>query len=906
MNKILPRLLLLFFLPVILFSVTSSYLFEWLWLSELGYNRLFWTVRGAQLILTLTAFLVSAVYLVFNLRRLSGELKHVNFQGTPLQNFNLNLTLERHQKQLTLFFTMVGLGIAFLFAVGFYISWDDSLRFIWNVPYGETDPVFGKDIGFYLFQLPFWKLIQVSLTLLSGVTLVALVLIYLFTGLLDSGPDGFHASDRITTHIRLNGALFTGFLAWGFWLARYQLLLKPDGIVFGAGYTDMAIQYPTLLILLGGTALLALLLVLPIRIPLRKWVPLITIALVIVLAGGRVILPQMVQSFRVDPNELELEAPYLTNNIEMTRLAFGLDKVREIDYSARDTLRADDVRRNRDAIENIRLWDPRLLIQTYRQLQEIRSYYEFYQVDNDRYTIDGETVQVMLSAREIARTLPSQSDTWVNRHLQYTHGFGLVMNSVAEANQQGQPRFLLQDIPPVTDSPDLQVDQPAIYYGESNDGYYIVNTDVPELHYPSGDQNAYTHYDGTGGIEVRNLFRRLLFSWELGDINILLSDYIRDDSRLQIYRSVQERIRRITPFLTLDSDPYLVMNDGRLFWIQDAYTTSRHFPYAQPLRGVNYIRNSVKVVVDAYNGDVTFYKMEVDDPILDVYDAIFPDLFQPLSELPAGMEQNFRYPQELFELQLETYNRYHMTTPQIFYNQEDLWTRPNETYAGREQLMEPYYVLARLPGEEQLEFMLISPTTPENRDNMIGWMAAKSDPGSYGELLVYRLPKDRLIYGPSQIEARIDQDPEISRQIALWDQRGSRVIRGNLMVIPLENAFLYVEPVFLIAETNNIPQLQRVIVSVGESISMQPTIEEAILDIFGQQAELNEILPGIPPTTAPVAGEPALLDPDLLDRQRQIRNQWQSVQRALEAGSWIDLGEALDELGEQIDSMEAP
>ncbi|MEX0593623.1 MAG: UPF0182 family protein [Balneolaceae bacterium] len=906
MNNILPRILLLIFLPVILFSVTSSYLFEWLWLSELGYSRLFWTVRGAQLSLTLAAFIVSALYLVLNLRRLAGELKNVNFQGTPFQNFNLNLALERHQKQLTLFFTFLGLAIAFLFAIGFYISWDDSLRFIWNVPYGETDPVFGKDIGFYLFQLPFWKLIQVSLTLLSGVTLVTLVLIYLFTGLLDSGPDGFRASDRITSHIRLNGGLFTALLAWGFWLARYQLLLKPDGIVFGAGYTDMTIQYPTLLILVAGTMLLSLLLVLPLRIPLRRWIPLITIGLVIVLAGGRVVLPQMIQSFRVEPNELELESPYLTNNIEMTRLAFGLDQVREIDYSARDTLRADDVRRNRDAIDNIRLWDPRLLIQTYRQLQEIRSYYEFYQVDNDRYTIDGETVQVMLSAREIAHTLPSQSDTWVNRHLQYTHGFGLVMNSVTEANQQGQPHFLLQDIPPVADSPDLQVEQPAIYYGESNQGYYIVNSDVPELHYPSGDDNAYIHYDGTGGIEVRNLFRRLLFSWELGDINILLSDYIQDDSRLQIYRSVQERIRRITPFLTLDSDPYLVMNDGRLYWIQDAYTTSRHFPYAQPKRGVNYIRNSVKIVVDAYHGDVTYYKMEIDDPILDVYDSIFPNLFRPLSELPDGMVENFRYPQELFEIQLETYNRYHMTAPQIFYNQEDLWTRPNETYAGREQLMEPYYVLARLPGEENLEFLLISPATPENRDNMIGWMAAKSDPESYGDLLVYRLPKDRLIYGPSQIEARIDQDPEISRQIALWDQRGSRVIRGNLMVIPLENAFLYVEPVFLIAETNNIPQLQRVIVSVGESISMQPTIEEAILDIFGQQAQLNDFLPGPVSNLSPTVGEPTMVDPDLLNRQQQVREQWQEVQRALESGRWIDLGEALQELGDQIENLEEP
>ncbi len=351
---------------------------------------------------------------------------------------------------------------------------------------------------------------------------------------------------------------------------------------------------------------------------------------------------------------------------------------------------------NQDAVDNIRLWDPRLLIQTYKQLQEIRSYYEFYSVDNDRYMIDGQNTQVMLSAREIARTLPSQSDTWENRHLAYTHGYGLTMSPVTEITRQGEPVLVIRDLPPIYNYPELRVDNPAIYYGESSSGYYIVNSGVEELHYPEGDENVYTHYSGQGGIQFSSLFRKLLFAWELGDINILLSDYILDDSRLQIWRSVQERVRKITPFLELDSDPYLVKRSGKLYWVQDAYTTSSYFPYSESYQGVNYIRNSVKVVIDAYEGTVDYYMVDENDPILNVYASIFPDLFKPFSEIPDGINNHLRYPQDLFEIQIELFNRYHMTEPRVFYNQEDLWTRPNEKYGGQQILMDPYYVLARL------------------------------------------------------------------------------------------------------------------------------------------------------------------------------------------------------------------
>jgi len=903
MSSRILRTALIIIIPLILLSISSSWIMEWLWLSELGYSQIFWTLRITQVSLITIAFIVIGSYLVPNFRYLADQLKQVSFTGTPLQGVDFDVHSPLQQKRIKQFFTLGALVITLMFAFGFYIRWDESLQFIWSTAYGEVDPLFGRDIGFYLFQLPFLELLQTSLLVLTFLTTALLAIVYLFTGLLGMQPgQGFTASKPVMNHLKLNGGLWLLLLAWGFYLDRYGLLFREGGIVFGATYTDVAVELPALWILMIVTFLLALMVFASRWMNFGKLFPAFGIFAVLVFAGGKIVLPGFVQSFSVNPNELELETPYLENNINMTRMAFGVDNVREVEYQADDTLTIRDIRNNQDAVDNIRLWDPRLLIQTYKQLQEIRSYYEFYNVDNDRYTIDGRKTQVMLSAREIARTLPSQSDTWVNRKMQYTHGYGLTMSPVTETTRQGEPRLIVRDLPPVYSSPDLRIDNPAIYYGENSGGYYIVNTGVEELHYPAGDQNVYTHYSGQGGIQFSSFFRTLLFAWELGDINILLSDYIHNESRLQIWRSVQERIERITPFLRLDNDPYLVMNNGRLFWIQDAYTTSSHFPYSQRHRGVNYIRNSVKIIVDAYEGTVDYYMVDEEDPILNVYASIFPDLFKPTSELPEGMENHFRYPQDLFEIQMEIFNRYHMTRPQVFYNQEDLWTRPNEKYGGRQIRMEPYYVLARLPDEEELEFMLISPLTPENRDNMIAWLAAKSDPGSYGELVAYKLPKDRLIYGPAQIEARIDQDPEISRQIALWDQRGSRVIRGNLMVIPIENSFLYVEPVFLLADGVDIPQLQRVIVAIGDNIAMQPTIEGAMLELFGDMAGITA--PGI----AQIVADPELTEDEIAIRQdleseemERLRGLWNDMRSALQDGDWTRYGEILAEMEDLID-----
>ena len=772
------------------------------------------------------------------------------------------------------------------------------LRFIWNEPYGQVDPIFGRDIGFYLFHLPFWEMIQTSLTVLVFMTLVGLVVAYVLTGLLRYQPGhGLVARPSVLRQVRWNAALWLVLLAVGLYLDRYELLFRSSGIVFGAGYTDVHIELPAIWIMLVLVLLLAVAIAVGPRMKMRRWIPVGAATLAVVWILGRGIIPGMVSQFKVDPNELELETPYLENNIAMTRLAYGVDAVREVDYEADDTLTYADIENNRDAVDNIRLWDPRLLIQTYKQLQEIRLYYEFYSVDNDRYMVNGKPQQMMLAAREISPDLPTQSNTWVNRHLQFTHGYGLVMSPVTETNRQGEPILVIRDVPPVVEVPGLTVERPAIYYGGAGEGYYIVNTGTEELHYPAGDENVYNSYDGEGGIPISNWFRRLLFAWELSDMNILLSDYIHDESRLQIWRGVQDRIRKITPFLVLDRDPYLVVNDGKLYYIQDAYTTSANFPYSQPFERFNYIRNSVKVVVDAFDGHVTYYAVDESDPVLQVYQSIFPNVFRPLSELAPGLEHHFRYPQDLFEVQLEVYNRYHMTRPQVFYNNEDLWTRPFEKYGGQQLRMEPYYVLARLPGEEGLKFMLISPLTPENRDNMISWVAAKSDVEDYGELVVYKLPKQRLIYGPAQIEARIDQDPEISRQLALWDQRGSRVIRGNLMVIPIEDSFLYVEPVFLLAEGVDIPQLQRVIVAIGEKVVMEPTMDQAIEALFGTELE---------PSRQFFAEGVQAAQPDTVirrvtsDQLEEVRRIWRELQNAFEAGDWRRYGELMENLDEAV------
>jgi uncharacterized protein len=934
MNMRILKIALFILIPLILLMISSGWVMEWLWLRELGYSEVFRVLKSTQIMLFLGAFLISGLYMAVNFRYLSNQLDHSGLISMIIGQLNITIPPGSRQKWVRRTLTLFAVLIAFIFAIAIMVRWDDALRFVWTQPFGATDPIFGREISFYMFRLPLFSLMQGAVTALTFITTFLLALTYFATDLISFRPgEGARARPQVLTHLKVNASLWLLSLSASFYLARYELLYREDGVVFGAGYTHIAIELPALWIICILTALLSVLLILSIRIRLAKIMAGLAGLSILVLIIGRFMLPAAVQQFRVNPNELEMEQSYILNNIEMTRLAYGLDRVIEVDYPADDTLRVEDIRNNQRVIENIRLWDPRLLIQTYRQLQEIRPYYQFNTIGIDRYTIGGQTQQVMLAGRELAPRLPDGSNTWLNRHLQFTHGYGVAMSPVNRTNRQGEPILIARDLPPVT-HPDITITNPAIYYGKQSGGYYIVNTGTEELHYPAGDANVYHHYSGSGGIAISNWFRRLLFAWELGDINILLSDYIHEDSRLQIRRGVQERIESITPFLILDEDPYLVVFDGRLVWIQDAYTNSSKFPYSDPFGRINYIRNPVKIVVDAYEGSVDYYIVDDSDPIIRVYQEIFPNLFQSVDEAPAGLVNHFRFPVNLFEVQLEKYARYHMTDARVFYNDEDRWRRPFEQYGGSRILMEPYYVLGRLPTEvqtagsnpgeplqtslantssDELEFKLISPFTPEGRNNMIAWMAARSDPEHYGELVTYRLPKDRLVFGPAQIESRIDQDPEISRQLALWDQRGSRVIRGNLLVVPIENSFMYVEPVFLLADRDDIPQLQRVIVAAGDAISMQPTIQAAMIDLFGDEAdfldpefapvdipadeeliaEMDEEIPVQDPVTAITeAAQPGSAE------WNRVQSLWQDLRQSMIDGNWTRYGELLQELDE--------
>jgi uncharacterized membrane protein (UPF0182 family) len=601
----------------------------------------------------------------------------------------------------------------------------------------------------------------------------------------------------------------------------------------------------------------------------------------IILLAALEVVPWGVQRLFVEPNELELETPFLRNNIALTRLAYGLDKIDVRLHTGEAKNAAPFLRENQSTIDNIRIWDHRPLSQTFRQLQQIRTYYTFSDVDVDRYWINGDYRQVMLAARELATDTSGIGNSWVNRHLQYTHGYGLAMCLAAEKDDQGGPVFTVEDLPP-RGSPDLTVSRPEIYYGTDMTNYQIVPTRLKEFDYPQGDQNAYTNYTGHGGILLDSFWKKAVLAWHQFDMSIVLSSYLSPQSRIQLWRPVQQSVARLAPFLKLDRDPYLVIDQGRLFWIQDAYTVGDGFPYSEPTDdGFSYIRNSVKAVVDAYEGDVRFYVIDPQDPLLRAYRAALPTLFRPLEEMSAGLRQHLRYPRDLFEIQVEKFNTYHMTVPQVLYNREDVWVPPQDKFGGEIMQMEPYYVLMKLPGEDRLQFLLMTPVTPRNRDNMIAWIAARSDFPDYGQMLVYKLSKDNVVLGPLQIEATIDQDTTISRQLTLWDQRGSHVIRGNLLVIPIDQSFLYVEPVFLLAEGTNIPQLKRVIVGDGKRLAMEATLADALQVVFGHRSAAPEPAAEAEGPQTPISG---------------AREALQRADRALREGDWSAFGREWEQL----------
>lgn len=869
---------------LVLLMAGADLLARLFWFEALGFEAVFWRILLLKLGLFGAAALIVYLYAFANLAFLSRAVGRAQATpggppGAPWTAVNLPLSLPppARRRRLSAIAALAPAAVAGLVAAG---GWDTVLRWGWSQPFGRTDPVFGRDLGFYLFRLPGLELAQNMLTSAALAVLLVVAAAYRSAGLLDYRLGvGLQAPGPVRRHLAVSLDLFLLSWALGYLLDRYALLADSSGAVFGAGYTDVVVTRQALLGAAAATLLFAALLHGSLTTDRGRLLPFLVGGFLGAIAALLAALPLFTQAFLVEPNELALEAPYLERNIAFTREAYGLAHVAESAHDPSTGLDMAAVRANRATIDNIRLWDWQPLTQTFRQLQQIRTYYAFLNVDADRYRLGNDYRQVLLSARELAPDLPGTGGTWVNRRLQYTHGYGLVMAPAAAKTPDGRPVLIVEDLPPRS-PPDLPIREPAIYYGEEDTGYRIVATGIPEFDHPQGDENVYARYAGRGGVPIGSLFRRLIYAWHEFDLRILLSDYVAADSRIQFWRSVKDRVARIAPFLRLDRDPYLVVDQGRLFWIQDAYTTASGYPYAEPTpEGFSYIRNSVKVVVDAYHGDVAFYVVDPDDPVLRVYSTAFPGMFRPLAALPESLAAHLRYPQDLFKIQARVYAKYHMTVPQVFYNNEDLWATPQEKYGGETVAMEPYYVLIRLPGEERLEFLLMTPLTPARRDNMIAWMAARSDAPRYGELLVYRLPKERLILGPMQIEAMINQDTAISRQISLWDQHGSRVLRGNLLVIPIDRAFLYVEPVYLRAEDNDIPQLKRVIVGDGVRLAMEPTLEEALRAAFGGAAGSDGA-----ERAPPQAG------------LEEARRSLDAAEAALRDGDWARFGAAMQDL----------
>ena len=849
------------------------------WFDTVGYEQVFWTKITWQVLIWVTTAVVYFGFLWGNYWLAQSFTRERSF------SFFTGSYLELYNKSLVNYLALVIIFVAAWAAAAESVpAWETILKYLHSTPFELVDPIYKQDLSFYLFQLPLYESILAWLSTLLITAFVLSLLIYIFkeTVSFQSQWQQF-LTGKIKTHLSILLAGIAFLNALGFWLRRYELLYSPEGVVFGAGYTDVHAKLFAYWVMSFATLALGIIFLIAVSRP-NLAIPTSGIALylaIFILING--LYPLWQQKFVVEPNELEKEKPYIENNIQFTRKAYNLQEVQRKDYPAKAQLNRQLLEKNQSTVRNIRLWDYRPLLRTYRQLQEIRLYYKFSDVDIDRYTFDNNYRQVMLSARELSYSQVSdRARTWVNKRLKYTHGYGLAMSPVNTVAPDGLPELFIKDIPPVS-TVDLTITQPRIYYGEETNTYIFTGTSTKEFDYPLGEENAFNTYDGEGGVAIASFWRRLIYAYNKSSIKILLSNYFTKDSRIHYHRRIEDRVKQIAPFLRFDDDPYIAVIEGKLTWIIDAYTTSDRYPYSEPLKGnqgttINYIRNSVKVLVDAYDGTMTFFVVDETDPVLATYKKIFPNLFTSKAKISPQIKAHFRYPLDLFKIQAQMYLAYHMSNPQVFYNREDLWRFPTTVYEGKQEIMEPYYLIMRLPGEPQEEFVLISPFTPVNKDNMIAWMTARSDGENYGKLLLYKFPKQELVYGPSQIVARVDQTPEISEQLTLWSQEGSRVIRGDLLVIPIEESLLYIEPVYLRAEQGELPELKRVILAYDKNIVMEESLEESFAAIFGEKQ-----------TTA-IANQ---TNSDLADSALAV---FQKAKEALRIGNWSDYGRYQQEL----------
>jgi uncharacterized membrane protein (UPF0182 family) len=875
--------------------------FDYLWFAELGKIAIFTTALYAKSLLGSGILLVSFLFLYFNLffANRGPGLIQIGIPTPTGQITAYTVQAEMVRKLSGVLALLVGLFLA----IGGASNWENVWRWTHRVAFNAKDPVFLKDISFYFFSLPLiQEVVRYGLTL-SFLALAAVVVLYYFKGALSLRKlREATGRNRSSIHISLLAAIIFLFLAASAYLDRYAILFGNHDVFSGANYSDLHARVPMLTVLAIAAFIGALLWIIN-AFASRNRAALVAVALYFVVLFGGNIYPAIIQKFIVSPNEFDKESPQIKHNIDATLKAYGLSNVEERNLSGDKALTPQDIANNAATIHSIRLWDHEPLLDALKQIQEIRTYYDFVSVDHDRYSVNGELQQFMLSLRELNSTsLPERN--WINERLSYTHGYGAAIGPVNRMTSEGLPVLTVQNIPPVSSYPIFKIDRPEIYFGELTKGYAVVNTGQKEFDYPSGEANVYSTYKGTGGVPVQSFFRKLLFAFYFRDANIVLSPLIKGESRFIYYREVKERLSRVAPFLSLDQDPYMVVSGGRMFWIQDGYTTSDRYPYSTATQGVgNYIRNSVKMVLDAYNGNVDMYISDPQDPIIQVYQKIFPGMFRPISEIPQDLRSHLRYPEDIFRVQTYIYSVYHMTSPQVFYNKEDLWQIPVIAGGGSENPMNPYYTIMRLPQGDKEEFILMLPFTPGKKDNLSAWMVARNDGDHYGQLVVCRFPKQKLVYGPRQIVARINQDAEISRQVSLWDQRGSQVMQGNLLVIPIEEGLLYVRPLYIRSESGKIPELKRVIVAYENKIAMEETLEEAIGRIFGGEIPGAQVAGGGSAPKTPTAAEQLAASvggPSLI---QQAGESYEQALQAQRQGDWAKYGEEVRKLGTILEEL---
>lgn len=924
-----------------LFMTLINFITDFLWFRELGYISVFFTKLFTQLKIGIPVFVVvlllSYMYLMM-LKR--GYYKKVASNDTPNEKI----------------FRLTGIGYSAVFsAIVTYLStknlWFKALEFFNSTKFDIDDPLFGHDISFYIFKLDFIKTLNdilmlvivafAALTVVYYMTLISLRKPQIFEKVEDDGPqygtdvdseeydeeerfggnvssfeDAFkkfgknigkkagsrrktkqfddgnfkHLLNIASKQLTVLGIIFFLMVGVSFFLRQYDLLYSSTGVLYGAGYTDVNVTLWMYRIIMGLAVVAAFTLVIGVSkrsVLVSLTVPVLMIAVGLVGTGAAA----LVQNYVVSPDEINKESKYLERNIEYTQYAYGLDEVDTRNFASVSSLTATDIENNPETINNIRINDYEPTKKFYNQTQSIRQYYTFNGVDVDRYMIDGEYTQVFLSAREIDES--KISEEWLNRHLKYTHGYGITLSRVDKITASGQPDMLIQNIPPESDIPEIQITRPEIYFGELTDNYVLVNTNEQEFDYPDGAGNKYNQYDGTAGIKL-NLLNRFMFTVREQQLKILVSTNITSDSKIIINRDVTKRVSTIMPYLSYEKDPYMVTVDGKLYWIIDAYTTSSNYPYSEPYASdtsINYVRNSVKVVIDAYNGTTDYYIVDETDPIAMTMQKIYPALFKSIDQMPEGLRAHLRYPNALFSIQASVYQRYHMEDVAVFYQNEDKWAIANEIYGITKQQMSPNYYIMKLPGESQAEFVNTIPYTPMDKQNMMSLLVARNDGEHYGELVLYQLPKNKIIYGPEQIEAQIDQNTEISKEFSLWNSSGSTYTRGNMFVIPIENSLIYVEPVYLEATNSSIPEVKRVIVAYNDRIAYEETLEEALISLFGASDGSNQGTPSGTDIETPEDG--GYSQAQLIEKANEA---YAKAVQAQQNGNWAAYGTYLDQL----------